>query len=114
MQGFAELSLRVLVQSLLVATGVFQFLGGDFIAVSQGFKNDGRFGFPFDSDSVDFAPQRSSNDALLQAQLAEMVLSRLATEAVLTQSHIYMDRAWRVAALCGFPTVEEFERIDFN
>lgn len=51
---------------------------------------------------------------ILSGQLAEMILSRLGSEAVLTMSHIYMERAWRVAALTGFPRPEELDLLDFG
>ena len=49
----------------------------------------------------------------MSGQLCEMILARLGSEAVLSMSHLYMDRAWRVAALCGFPDAATLDRLDF-
>ena len=43
-----------------------------------------------------------------------MILSRLGAEAVLTMSHIYMSRAAHVAALTGYPTPNEIDRLGYE
>ena len=55
----------------------------------------------------------SRGRAIMSGQLCEMILARLGSEAVLSMSHLYMDRAWRVAALCGFPDAATLDRLDF-